>query len=64
MLPLILTVVSVLLFLLFLAGIRYVPSDRVGHVEKRFGGGSVSRGLIALHGEAGFQPDLLRAGVH
>ena len=47
-----------------LAGIRLVPNDRVGIVEKRFGGGSVAKGLIALGSEAGFRPDLLRGGVH
>ncbi len=53
-----------LALLFLLAGVRLVPNDRVGIVEKRFGGGSVARGLIALRGEAGFQPDLLRGGLH
>lgn len=45
--------------------IRYVPNDRVGVVEKLWSrGGSLAEGLIALHGEAGFQPDLLRGGIH
>jgi uncharacterized membrane protein YqiK len=56
--------VLVLVALFLLAGIRLVPNDRVAVVEKRFGGGSVKNGLLALHGEAGFSPDLLRGGFH
>src|SRR5262245_18141557 len=44
---------------------RYIPNDRVGIVEKLWSaGGSVKSGLIALNGEAGFQPRLLRGGWH
>ena len=45
--------------------IRYVPNDRIGVVEKLWSAsGSVHRGLLALEGEAGFQPDLRRGGFH
>jgi uncharacterized membrane protein YqiK len=45
--------------------IRYIPNTRIGIVEKLISTrGSVRRGLIALHGEAGFQPDVLRGGWH
>jgi uncharacterized membrane protein YqiK len=45
--------------------IRYIPNNRVGIVEKLISGkGSVKTGLIALSGEAGFQPSLLRGGWH
>lgn len=48
-----------------LAGIRYIPNDRIAIVEKRFSRkGSLRSGLIALGGEAGFQPDVLRGGLH
>lgn len=48
-----------------LLGIRYIANDRIGIVEKNFSGkGSVKTGLIALNGEAGFQPDILRGGLH
>lgn len=48
-----------------LLGVKYVPNNRVGIVEKRFGGqGSIKTGLIALGGEAGFQPRVLRGGLH
>jgi uncharacterized membrane protein YqiK len=47
------------------AGVRYIPNDRVGVVEKRWSSkGSVKSGLIALEGEAGFQPRILRGGMH
>lgn len=53
----------VLSFLLW--GIRYIPNDRVGVIEKRWSlKGSVKSGLIALNGEAGYQPNLLRGGLH
>lgn len=53
-----------LVFLVFL-GVRYIPNDRVGVVEKRWSArGSVQSGLIALKGEAGFQPWILRGGMH
>jgi uncharacterized membrane protein YqiK len=45
--------------------VRYISNHRVGVVEKLWSrGGSVPGGLIALHGEAGFQPDVLRGGLH
>jgi hypothetical protein len=46
-----------LLFILILSGIRFIPNNRIGVVEKRwsFGKGSVKSGLIALNGEAGYQ---------
>jgi uncharacterized membrane protein YqiK len=54
-----------ILLLVLLSGIRVIPNTRIGIVEKRFSGkGSVKSGFIALHGEAGFQPNVLRGGVH
>jgi uncharacterized membrane protein YqiK len=51
--------------LTIISGIRYIPNTRIGIVEKRFSGkGSVKSGFIALHGEAGFQPHVLRGGIH
>jgi uncharacterized membrane protein YqiK len=62
-------VVGVIGFLLLLAilslWIRYIPNNRVGIVEKRWSNrGSIKSGFIALNGEAGFQPNLLRGGIH
>lgn len=67
----VLTFVGVILFflvgaaaLVLLSGIRFIPNNRIGLVEKRFGGASLKSGLIALNGEAGFQPQILRGGLH
>lgn len=44
---------------------RYIPNDRIGVVEKLWSSsGSVQAGLLALNGEAGFQPEVLRGGFH
>ncbi|HZB94707.1 MAG TPA: SPFH domain-containing protein, partial [Herpetosiphonaceae bacterium] len=70
MFPFIIAVLTVLvvaiLVLFFLSGfIRYIPNNRVGIIEKRVSGrGSVRSGFIALRGEAGFQPNVLRGGWH
>src|SRR5262245_57898347 len=47
-------------------GLRYIPNNRVGIIEKLWSkGGSVPEGrIIALNGEAGYQADILRGGVH
>lgn len=58
-------VLALLVVLFLLWGIRYIPNDRVGVIEKRWSlKGSVKSGLIALNGEAGYQPNLLRGGLH
>src|SRR5262245_43305543 len=56
----------VLLVVLFLlAGIRFIPNNKVGIVEMRISPkGSLDKGVIALKGEAGFQPGVLRGGLH
>jgi uncharacterized membrane protein YqiK len=54
-----------IVFLFFLSGVRFIPNTRIGIVEKRFSPkGSVKSGFIALNGEAGFQPKVLRGGLH
>ncbi len=51
--------------LYLVGGIRYIPNSKVGIVEKRISRkGSIESGLIALGGEAGFQPEVLRGGLH
>jgi uncharacterized membrane protein YqiK len=57
-------IIVVLLLLVLLSGIRFIPNNRIGIVEKRFGRRSVKGGFIALKGEAGYQPDVLRGGLH
>jgi len=56
----------VMLILLWLLGVRYIPHNRVGVVEKLWSlRGSLEGGrLIALAGEAGFQAEILRGGLH
>jgi uncharacterized membrane protein YqiK len=45
--------------------VRYIPNERIGVVEKLWSAkGSVKAGLLALDGEAGFQPEVLRGGFH
>jgi uncharacterized membrane protein YqiK len=46
--------------------LRYISNDQVGVVEKLWSSaGSVPKGsIIALRGEAGYQGDLLRGGLH
>jgi uncharacterized membrane protein YqiK len=53
-------------FLVFVRScVVYIPNDKIGIVEKKWSGrGSVRSGFIALQGEAGFQPDVLRGGFH
>jgi uncharacterized membrane protein YqiK len=58
-------IVLVILFFVALSGIRFIPNNRIGMIEKRWSGkGSVKGGLIALQGEAGYQPQILRGGLH
>ncbi|MBV8500968.1 MAG: flotillin family protein [Paucibacter sp.] len=68
LLPLVFTVMTLLALaiLVRVSGVlRYIPNDRVGVVEKLWSlSGSLRSGLLALHGEAGFQPELLRGGFH
>ncbi len=60
--------IGLFLFLGLFALLRslvYIPNNRIGVVEKLISGkGSVRSGLIALEGEAGFQPNVLRGGWH
>jgi uncharacterized membrane protein YqiK len=56
---------GLLVVLVLLWGIRYIPNDRVGVIEKRWSlKGSIKSGFVALGGEAGYQPNLLRGGIH
>jgi uncharacterized membrane protein YqiK len=64
-------IVAAVLILVFLGvllslGVRFIPNDRVGIVEKLWSlKGSVDRGnIMAGNGQAGYQADLLRGGLH
>ena len=64
-LPALLAVVLILALLWFSGMVRYISNSRVGVVEKLWSGsGSLKGGLIALNGEAGYQPGILRGGFH
>src|SRR5690349_2477410 len=44
---------------------RYIPNNQVGIVEKLWTTkGSIASGFIALNGEAGYEPEVLRGGLH
>ncbi len=60
-----LIVLAKLAFIAWLC-LRFMPNNSVGVVEKLWSSkGSVPEGhILALNGEAGFQADLLRGGVH
>ncbi|GIM29061.1 hypothetical protein CPJCM30710_17270 [Clostridium polyendosporum] len=52
-------------FLVWLSGFKIIPNDKVAIVEKWWSSkGSLKEQIIALNGEAGYQPDVLRGGIH
>ncbi|HXE53796.1 MAG TPA: hypothetical protein VN541_12310, partial [Tepidisphaeraceae bacterium] len=57
---------ALFLLVLIVFGVRYIPHDRVGIVEKYWSRkGSVKAGhIIAASGEAGYQVEVLRGGMH
>lgn len=61
-----LLIIAALLLLIAWLTVRYLPNQQVGVVEKLWSSsGSVPEGrIIALGGEAGYQADLLRGGLH
>src|ERR1700744_2855504 len=58
--------VAVIFILLRISNIfRYIPNNQVGIVEKLWSAkGSINGGFIALNGEAGYEPEVLRGGLH
>lgn len=59
-----LILVGIILFL-WIIGFRIIPNNKIGIVEKWWSPkGSLKEQIIALHGEAGFQPEVLRGGIH
>jgi len=61
-----LLVAGVLVLLVLLkSALVYVPNNRVGIKERLWSPrGSIKGGIIALNGEAGFEPEMLRGGFH
>jgi uncharacterized membrane protein YqiK len=65
--PMLLLAFAIFIFILMVLSsyFRYIPNNKVGIVEKMWSvKGSLKSGLIALIGEAGFQPEILRGGWH
>ncbi len=53
------------LFIFKVLGLRVIASNEVAVIEKWWSmKGSLKDAIIALNGEAGFSPDLLRGGIH
>src|SRR4051812_10416652 len=60
-------VLAVLLLMMLVAfGVRFIPNDRVGIIEKLWSlKGSVTEGrIMAENGQAGYEANLLRGGIH
>jgi uncharacterized membrane protein YqiK len=65
------TILLLLLLLMLIAtligfGVRFIPNDRVGIIEKLWSlRGSVNEGrIMAFNGQAGYEAQLLRGGIH
>ena len=60
----IIIVIGIILFF-WLIGLRIIPNSKIAIVEKWWSRkGSLNEQIIALGGEAGFQPQIIRGGVH
>ena len=59
-------ILAAIAFALLAMCVRYIPHNRVGVIEKLWSGkGSLSDGrIVSLAGEAGYQAQLLRGGLH
>lgn len=58
-------VLALYLIIFQILGLRIIASDEVAVVEKWWSvKGSLKDSIIALHGEAGYSPNLLRGGMH
>ncbi len=67
MIPLLICTLAVLAAIIALRAsgiIRYIPNHQVGIAEKLFGARTLSGAFIALNGETGYQPEVLRGGFH
>lgn len=49
----------------WLIGLRVIPNNKIGIVEKWWSNkGSLNEQIIALNGESGYQPEVIRGGIH
>lgn len=59
------SVIALYIIIFKLFGLRVINSNEVGVIEKWWSvRGSLKNSIIALNGEAGYSPDLLRGGIH
>jgi uncharacterized membrane protein YqiK len=57
--------VIALLVIVWVIGIKIIPNDKVAIIEKWWSSkGSLKEQIIALNGEAGYQPLVVRGGIH
>lgn len=62
---LIASIVVGLIILLWLVGFKIIPNNKIAIIEKWWSSkGSLNEQIIALNGEAGYQPKALRGGIH
>lgn len=58
-------VVVLLILAVNLVGIRIIPNNKIAIVEKWWSSkGSLKEQILALNGEAGYQPQIIRGGLH
>ena len=64
LLPVLLVIIGIIL-VLTIVGFRVIPNNKIAIIEKWWSNkGSLNEQIIALHGEAGYQPQIIRGGIH
>ena len=64
LLPFLLVIIGIIL-LLKIVGFRVISNNKIAVIEKWWSNkGSLNEQIIALHGEAGYQPQIIRGGIH
>ena len=54
-----------IVIILKVVGFRVIPNNKIAIVEKWWSQkGSLNEQIIALNGEAGFHPQIIRGGIH
>ncbi|MDO8685484.1 MAG: SPFH domain-containing protein [Clostridiales bacterium] len=64
LIPILSILIGIIIFLKII-GFRIIPNNKIAIVEKWWSTkGSLNEQIIALNGEAGFQPQIIRGGIH
>ena len=64
LIPLLSILIGIIIFMKII-GFRIIPNNKIAIVEKWWSPkGSLNEQIIALNGEAGFQPQIIRGGIH